>query len=842
MPMREPLLPTRSRERIGAENREELAGWIEERTADLVATGLERNEAHRRALEEFGDIAGAGEYANHQDIVADRRARLLLWMEEFAADLRIAARTLARTPTVTAIVLLTFALGIGAATSVFSVVHAMLLRPLLYGSEESLFYLPATDNGVVTPGLGGGRHSAAALVALRERTTSFAGIAGASQGNYVLSGAGDPEQIPGVDMTANGFEVLQVRPAIGRHFNATEESRDVVVLLDELWRRRFAADSTIIGRMIELSGDRYQVIGIMPRGFRIPTYEQAELITPRPLAGLLANPTNAHVRFLRLFGRVRPGVPIGTAQLDVARVMAVLRAELPRSYSDIDARVLPIRSAIAGEAKPRVLILMGAACFVLLIACANVAGILLSRAIARRHELSVRVALGAGRYRLVRQFMAEGVVISALGAGLGLVMAQLGVTALRHNATTSLPAGTTFTLEPMVVAFAVGAAVVTALASALVPAFGATRSLGVALRRDGNRSSASRSSRQLRHALVAGQLAISIVLLVGAGLLLRTLNRLTSLDLGFDTDHALTFRVQFSRAHSNAEQDAFWAAMYEQLRALPGVRTVGGGNVPMSGLGTVVGLAIEGRQVPSGRAPDVRYTPASDDYFAALGIPVLEGRTFNAADRDNAPRVAVLSAGLAHQLWPGGDAVGARVKPGPDQPWVVVVGIVGDVRMGSADAPLPTIYTSQRQDHWPGGGAIVVRTTADPGSIVAMVRQVVKNIDPGLPLIGLRTMEEFRRSTPAIADRQLQMQLMLAFAVIALAVSAIGVYGVTAYAAAARRREFGIRLALGASRRRVLWLAIRDGGIVAMLGRRHRRDAWGVVRRAVGGITRVADA
>ena len=484
----------------------------------------------------------------------------------------------------------------------------------------------------------------------------------------------------------------------------------------------------------------------------------------------------------------------------------------------IDTRVVPIRTAVAGDARPRVLMLMGAAVFVLLIACANVAGILLSRAIARRHELSVRVALGAGRRRLIRQFLAEGAVLAIFGAGLGLLVAERGIAALQQIAATALPAGTVFALEPRVVLFAIGAAVSAAFVASLVPALGATSRVSSALRRDEGRASPSPASRRLRLGLVAAQLAVSVVLLIGAGLFLRTFHRLSALDLGYATEQAVTFRLPFTRPRSNAEQDAFWASLYEQLRAIPGVVAAGGGNMPISGQSTITGLEIEGRVVENSRLPDVRYTPASDDYFATLGIPIVRGRAFNGTDRDGAPAVAVVSAGLATQLWPGADPIGARVRVASTSPWATIVGIVGDVRMGGGDAPRPSIYTSQRQDHWPGGGAVVIRAAADPASLAVGIRRAVASVDPTLPIVGLRTLEEFRSNTPVIAERRLQMRLMLVFAFVALAVSAIGVYGVSAYATEARRREFGIRMALGASQRGVLWLALRDGAQIAVLG------------------------
>jgi predicted permease len=321
----------------------------------------------------------------------------------------------------------------------------------------------------------------------------------------------------------------------------------------------------------------------------------------------------------------------------------------------------------------------------------------------------------------------------------------------------------------------------------------------------------------MRLTLVGAQLAVAVVLLVGAGLLLRTMQRLAILDLGYASDHAVTFRAQFTGPKSSVKQDAFYAELYAQLRAIPGVVSAGGGNLPAGGQSSVTGLAIEGR-AEGGRLPDVRYTPVSDDYFATLRIPVIRGRAFTSEDRNGAPWVAVVSAGLARQFWPGADPIGARVRVGPDRPWATIVGIVGDVRMGAADAPQPSVYTSQRQDHWPGGAPIVMRTSGDPALSIAAVRDVVRRVDPSVVVPSVTTVDEVRRGTPAIAERHVQMRLMVVFSIIALAVSTIGVYGVSAYAAHARAMEFAIRIVLGASRVNVMWLAIRDSAVVAALG------------------------
>jgi predicted permease len=814
--MPEHIFFRRSRGEIRADNRAELEGWIDERADQLTAQGVDPSEARRRARDEFGDIADAESYALGQDLAAERRRRVRVWAEELGSDLRIALRVLARAPLVSAVVLLTFALGVGATTAVFSVFHALLLRPLPYGDEQTLVYLQALDKGVIGPNA---RLSVAALVALQERSTSFTGIAGIETGNFVISDNGDPEQVMGALLGGNAFEVLRTQVGLGRALGSVDATQtgQVVILSDELWRRRFDADPAVVGRKLAINDEQWQVVGVMPPHVRVPTYEEAQFWAPRNYSGTLADANARHVRAIRAFGRLKPGLSARTAQADVNRTMRALQAEFPRAYRDVDARVVPIRSAVAGDFKMRLLVVMSAAGFVLLIACANVAGMLLSRAIARRHELSVRIALGARTRRLVRQFLAEAFVLALIGVTLGLAIAQLGIVVLRRIAAPALPAGTTFALEPQVLLFAGAVALTSALVSSLFPALGAPHS-GVSLLRYDRRASHSRGSRRVRLGLVIAQLAVSVVLLVGTGLFLRTLHRLSALDLGYSTKRALTFRLQFTRPRTNAEQDVFWSSLYEQLRALPGATAAGGGNIPLSGQNTTAGLQIEGRANDSERGPDVRYAVASPDYFSALGIPLVRGRTFTDADREGTPWVAVISAGLARQVWPNRDPIGVRVKAGEGKPWATIVGVVGDVRKGSIDPAQPSLYTAQLQDHWPGGGTVIMRTSGDPVALMENVREVVKKLDPALPVIGLRTLDDFRHNSPAIADRRLQMQLIMIFALLAMAVSAIGVFGVSAHAMEARRHEFGIRMALGSSPRDVLLLSLRDTAQVVMVG------------------------
>jgi predicted permease len=422
----------------------------------------------------------------------------------------------------------------------------------------------------------------------------------------------------------------------------------------------------------------------------------------------------------------------------------------------------------------------------------------------------------------VRHFLSEGLVLAVLGIVIGLFVAQLGVGVLRQIAETTLPPGTSFALEPRVLAFAIMIAAIGALAASVAPALAGTRVAAPTLRHDVARMSTTRAGRQLRLALVAGQLALAMVLLVGTGLFLRSLQRLDALELGYSTANALTFRAQFPQGPkyaTDAYEDAFWSSLHEQLSALPGVVSVGFGNTPVSGS---FGSSVESEDpsIATDRLPPVRWTAVSDDYFTTLGIRVRKGRTFAPSDKTGSPPVVVISRELAEKLAPGGDPIGSRIRLGPNHPlgWATVVGIVSDVRLRSTNATQPSVYTTQRQDHWHGGSRVVLRTLGDPRRLAEPVRAVMRRVEPAVPVAEMETLEKVQRTTPAIAERRIVMQLLLAFAVIGLVVSAIGVYGVGAYAMESRRREFGIRVALGATQRRVLWLALRDGIVVALLG------------------------
>ena len=813
-------LPWRSSARRRADLDDELRFYFDMRTRELVEQGMDERAARREAVKEFGDLEYTKRYCLAEDAMSTREERRTAVLGELRQDVAHSWRALRRSPGFAIVALVTLALGIGANTAIFSVVNGLLLRDLPYREADGLVRVWGVHTDTKRDR---GQISAADFMDLKARQRTFAslGAFAGSGGTYV--GSGDPVQLSGLRTDATVFATLGVRPFLGRTFVAGEDStgaNPTIVLGFGAWRRVFGSDSSIVGKAINLSGRTRTVIGVLPPSFFFPTASEAEFFIPLDLSPVLRDVNRARkFHNLGAVGRLRPGVTASQADAELTSIMGQLEREYPDANTNISVSTVGVREAVVGDTRPALLVLLGASLVVLLIACANVAGMLLSRAVSRRQELAVRAALGAGRARLMRQMLTESLVLALLGGAVGLVLAVWGTRALVAAAGEMMPAANQVAVDGTVLLSAIVVTLISGAVFGLIPAVAASRGMHGALKDATRGSSGGVARHRMRSVLVTGQLALAVVLLVGAGLLVRSLQRLQQTDLGYSTDSVLTFEVNLSgqRYGTEESQDQFFDALYSRLAALPGVTAVGGsGNIPLRG-GASSSLAIDGQPLPEGKLPEVGYQPVSDDLFKAMGVALKRGRAFSASDRNTSPKVAILSEGLARKFWPNADPIGARIRlgPNPSAPWMTIVGVVGDVRMGVSGEPRPTAYVSSRQDHW-GGAAVVVRTTGDPMALLPAVRRELKAIDATLPVGSPASMKDVKSSQ--LADRRLPMQLMIAFALLALTLAAVGVYGVMAYSVAARTREIGVRVALGAQPSSVFGMVVRQGLSAAVIG------------------------
>ena len=737
-------------------------------------------------------------------------------------DLVYALRGLMRRPAFALAAIVTLALGIGANAAIFSVINAVLLRPLPYPEPERLMmvwtYNPRQgfDKDVATyPNFDD----------WRRQSRSFERLAAYTGSSFTLTGGGDPAQIRGAVVTPGFFETLGVAPARGRVIgggDATAGGHRVVVLSHGLWMRRFAGDATVVGRSLPLSGVSHEVIAIMPEGFAYP--EDAELWTPLAPSERFAELMESRNAFwLTVMGRLRTGVGRAAAQAE----MDAIAARLEREYAanaGLGVRLVPLHEEIVGEVRRPLLLLLGAVAFVLLIACANVANLLLTRAAGRQRELAVRAALGAGRARIARQLLTESVLLALLGGAAGLLLAAWAVDLLHAVAPANVPRLPLITIDTAVLAYAAGASVMTGVIFGLAPVsqFSSTAD---ALKEGARGGSEGAGGRRLRSALAIAEVAVALVLVIAAGLLVRSFIALTRVDMGFETRAVLALRLQLPRAaYPNDEQvGAFYQRLTERMRALPGVESAAAASsILLSELPQSAGVIVENRPPDTGegaRVP-VPYDAITPQFFETLGIPLVKGRTFTSADGPGSPPVVMINEAFVRRYFADQDPLGRRVafgtEPRAGATWYTIVGVVRDTRRAGADrAPWAEMYFPHTQAQDPAM-FVLLRTTGDPMGLARAAQSAVWSIDRNQPVSSVRTLQEMVGRTQA--NRRFTTLLLAVFAMVALVLAAVGVYGVIAYSTAQRTHEIGVRMALGAQRAHVLRLVLAEAVRIAVIG------------------------
>ena len=806
---------TRNRHRDRARLDDELAFHREMLEGELRRAGQGPEAAHREAAQRLGGRAQIAESYGDQ--------RTLPALESFLQDICYAVRTYRHAPAFTVAAVLTLSLGIGATTAIVGIVNAVLIRPLPFPDAGRLVLFGDTAEGDSYGNIGYGT-----FTEFRDRNRAFEQLAAVRSWQATLV-AGEAEHLTGMRVSWSYFSLLGVQPALGRTFRQEDDHPDryrVLVLSDGLWRRRFNADPSVIGRTIRMNDQSFEIIGVMPAGFEdvisASAYQPAEL-----WAALGYDPALSYAcrrcRQLRAVGRLRPGVTIEQAAEDLDALRAGLMRQYPGDYGEGRAGLKPLQDAVSGPVREPLFVLLAAVGFVLLIACANVANLLLARTLTRTREMAVRAALGAGRGRLVRQLVTESVLLWVAGGVGGLAVGAAVLQGLIQLFPGELPVASQIAIDLPVLGFSALLSVLTGLVFGLLPALSASSSRMSGALASGTRGAVGSSSRRTRQALVIADLAVALVLLVGAGLMLKSVSRLLQVNPGFVSEGVLT--AQFSLVGEKYRQDpavyAFMQRLIARATALPGVQGAAiAGQIPMGGNGDRFGLHIQGMEPPNpGDAPSPERYSVTPDYFRVMGIPLRRGRLIEERDTATSEPVILMSDTAANNLFRGLDPIGRRVRVGgaKDGPWRTIIGVVGDVRHEALTEPAyPQMYLPQSQ--FTDSFLVLTVKTSSAGAqgLMPAIRAALRELDPAVPLYSVAALDDLLAKSTA--QRRFLTQLVAGFAAASLLLAAIGLYGVISYTVAARTREVGLRVALGASRADVLRLVLGSGAGTVMIG------------------------